>query len=370
MRLAGDKIFAIIVLILVVGGIALFASASLGLLARVNGSPWKEMVSQIALGLIPGLIFLAIFRFMDPKRLERIIVPLYVFSIILTALVFVPHVGVAINGAHRWINLRFTTFQPGELLKLSVVLMLAAYLSHAKQRVKDVRSGLIPFAVIVGIPCGLLLMMPNTSTMLIIGASCAAMYFLAGAPWRDFGIMIVGVVLVLGLAVMIRPYLRSRVETFIHPKANAQTSGYHIQQSLIAIGSGRLTGRGYGQSVQKFNYLPEAESDSVFAVYGEEFGFIGTVLLVILFVAFAMRGLIIAGEASNLFGSLAATGLTLLITFSAFLNIGALLGILPLTGLPLPFISHGGTALMAALASVGIILNVAANRSKRKASLA
>lgn len=366
MKLAGDKIFAVIVLILVVGGIALFASASLGLLARVNGSPWKEMVSQIALGLIPGLIFLALFRFMEPKRLERIIVPLYAVSIILTLLVFVPHVGVAINGAHRWINLRVTTFQPGELLKISVVLMLAAYLSHAKQRVKDVRSGLIPFALIVGIPCALLLLEPNTSTLLIIGVTCAAMYLLAGAPWRDFGIMLVGAVIVLGLAVMVRPYLRSRLDTFIHPKNNAQTSGYHIQQSLIAIGSGRFTGRGYGQSVQKFNYLPEAESDSVFAVYGEEFGFIGTVLLVILFVAFAMRGLIIAGEASTLFGSLAATGLTLLITFSAFLNIGALLGILPLTGLPLPFISHGGTALMAALASVGIILNVAAHRSKKK----
>jgi len=370
MKLAGDRIFAIIVLILVVGGIALFASASLGLLARVNGSPWRLMVSQIALGLIPGLFFLAVFRFMPPKRLESIIAPLYVLSIILTLLVFVPHVGVSINGARRWIDLHFTTFQPGELLKISVVLMLASYLAHAKQRIRNIRSGLIPFALIVGIPCALLLMMPNTSTMLIIGVSCAAMYFLAGAPWRDFVIMIVGSIIVLGAAVAVRPYLRSRVETFIHPKNNAQTSGYHIQQSLIAIGSGKLSGRGYGQSVQKFNYLPEAESDSVFAVYGEEFGFIGTVLLVLLFVAFAMRGLIIAGEAASLFGSLAVTGLTLLITFSAFLNIGALLGILPLTGLPLPFISHGGTALMAALTSVGIILNVAANRTKRKASLA
>lgn len=370
MKIAGDKLFAIIVLVLVVGGIALFSSASLGLLARVDGSPWRLMVSQIALGLVPGFIFLAMFRLMPPKTLERFILPFYILTIVLTLLVFVPHVGVTINGARRWIDLRFTTFQPGELLKISVVLMLAAYLSHAKQRIKNVRSGIIPFAVIVGIPCGLLLMMPNTSTMLIIGVSCASIYFLAGAPWRDFAIMIVGSILVLGVAVVLRPYLRDRLETFIHPRNNAQTSGYHIQQSLIAIGSGRLSGRGFGQSVQKFNYLPEAESDSVFAVYGEEFGFIGTVLLVVLFVAFAMRGLIIAGEASTLFGSLAATGLTLLITFSAFLNIGALLGILPLTGLPLPFISHGGTALMAALASVGIILNVAANRTKRSTALA
>lgn len=369
MRFAGDKIFASIVLILVVGGIALFFSASLGLLARVNGSPWKLMVSQIALGLIPGLILLSIFRFMPAKRLEKFILPFYVLTLLLTVLVFIPHVGLSINGARRWINLGFTTFQPGEFLKLSVVLMLAAYLSHAKQRIRNVRYGLIPFTVIVGIPCALLLAMPNTSTMLIIGLTCIVVYLVAGAPGRDIVIMIIGSVIVLGAAVMLRPYLRNRVETYIHPKDNALTSGYHIQQSLIAIGSGKLTGRGFGQSVQKFNYLPEAESDSVFAVYAEEFGFFGTVLLVILFVAFALRGLIIAGDAATLFGTLAVTGLTLLITFSAFLNIGALLGILPLTGLPLPFISHGGTALMAALGSVGIILNIAANRSKRKGAL-
>lgn len=366
MKFAGDKMFASIVLILVVGGIALFSSAALGLLARVDGSPWRLVISQIGLGLVPGFIFLAILRFMPPKRLAQFVVPLYIATLLATLLVFVPHIGLSLNGARRWINLGFTTVQPGEFLKISVVLMLAAYLSHAKDKIKDIRTGLIPFGLIVGIPCAILLVMPNTSTVLVIGASCAAIYFLAGAPWRDFVIMAVGSALAIVVLVYTRPYLRNRVETFIHPKHNAQTSGYHIQQSLIAIGSGRFSGRGFGQSVQKFNYLPEAESDSVFAVYGEEFGFIGTVLLVALFVAFAMRGLIIAGEASTLFGSFAATGLTLLITFSAFLNIGALLGIMPLTGLPLPFISHGGTALMAALASVGIILNVAAHRSKKK----
>jgi cell division protein FtsW len=367
MKFSGDRIFASIVLVLVIGGIALFSSATLGLLARVNSSPWKLVVSQLVLGLIPGLVALFIFRYISAKRLASLVVPMYVFSIILTLLVFVPHVGLTLNGARRWINLGFTTFQPGEFLKITVLLMLASYLAHAKDKIQDIRSGLIPFCIIVGIPCGLLLLEPNTSTMLIIAASAACLYFLAGAPWRDFGIMLAGVLVLLTALVIVRPYLKDRIMTFIHPSHNAQTSGYHIQQSLIAIGSGGWGGRGFGQSVQKFNYLPEAESDSVFAVYGEEFGFIGAVLLVLLFVAFAMRGLMIASEASTMFGSLAATGLTLLITFSAFLNIGALLGILPLTGLPLPFISHGGTALMAALASVGIILNVAANRGKKRA---
>jgi cell division protein FtsW len=365
MKLAGDKIFAIIVLILVVGGIALFTSASLGLLARVDSSPWRLLLSQIGLGLIPGFLALAVLRFMPPKTLTSLIVPAYVLTIILTLLVFTP-LGLTLNGARRWIDLGFTTVQPGEFLKVAIVLMFAAYLSHAKGKIADLRAGLVPYGLIVGIPCLIFLAMPNTSTVLIIGATTVAMYFLAGAPWRDFAIIGISALLVISALVYSRPYLKNRVMTFIDPKENAQTSGYHIQQSLIAIGSGGITGRGFGQSVQKFNYLPEAESDSVFAVYGEEFGFIGTVLLVILFVAFALRGLIIAGEASSLFGSLAVTGLTLLITFSAFLNIGALLGVLPLTGLPLPFISHGGTALMAALASVGIILNVAAHRGKRK----
>ncbi|MES2225357.1 MAG: FtsW/RodA/SpoVE family cell cycle protein [Patescibacteria group bacterium] len=367
MKLSGDRIFSIIVLVLVIGGIALFSSAALGLLARVDSSPWKLVISQIGLGLVPGFIFLAILRFMPPKRLAAMVMPLYIVSILLALLVFVPHVGLELNGARRWINLGFTTFQPAELMKISVLLMLASYLAHAKDKVKDLRHGLLAFGIIVGIPCALLLAQPNTSTVLIIGASGAAVYFLSGAPWRDFAIMGVGALVLLTALIFMRPYLKDRVLTFIHPSNNAQTSGYHIQQSLIAIGSGGIAGRGFGQSVQKFNYLPEAESDSVFAVYGEEFGFIGAVLLVLLFVAFAMRGLMIASEASTMFGSLTATGLTLLITFSAFLNIGALLGILPLTGLPLPFISHGGTALMAALASVGIILNVAAHRTKKRA---
>ncbi|MEA2702014.1 MAG: cell division protein FtsW [Candidatus Parcubacteria bacterium] len=364
MKASGDRIFAIIVIILVVLGFALFSSAALGLLAQVDASPWKLLLTQFALGLVPGGIALVIFRFMPQKRLLSLVLPLYIASLVLMLLVFTP-LGVELNGARRWINLGFTTLQPSEFLKIAVILMLAAFLAKAGNRIKDIKEGLLPFCIIVGLPSIVLLAQPNTSTVLIIGATCAAVYFLAGAPWRDF--FILGGVSVLALTVLIfmRPYLMDRVKTFIHPAHDAQGSGYHIQQSLIAIGSGGFTGRGFGQSVQKFNYLPEAQSDSVFAVYGEEFGFVGTVLLVVLFVAFALRGLMIASGASSMFGLLVAAGLTLMITFSAFLNIGALLGIAPLTGLPLPFISHGGSALMASLLSVGIILNIAAHRKKR-----
>lgn len=367
MRLSGDRTFAFIVAALVIGGLAIFASASLGLLARSDGAPWRLVFTQIGLGLIPGLILLVGLRFVKPQLIARMVIPFYLFSVIATLLVFVPGIGASLNGATRWIDLGFTTVQPGEFLKIGVILMLSAYLAQMRNHLGDIRRGLMGFGVIVGVPVLILLAQPNTSTALIIVGTSAALYFLAGAPLRDFAIL--ACILLVGLAVlvMMRPYLMNRVLTFLDPSENAHTTGYQIQQSLIAIGSGGVAGRGFGQSVQKFNYLPEPVGDSVFAVYGEEFGFVGAVLLVVLFAAFAARGLMIAADAPNIFSSLAVTGLTLLIALSAFMNIGAMLGILPLTGLPLPFVSHGGTALMCALASVGVILNIAAHRSKRPA---
>lgn len=367
MRLAGDKLFFLIVLILVVGGAAMFLSAALGLLARQNSDVGHLALTQLVLGLIPGIIALVALRFTPPALLLRSILPFYVFALLLTAAVFIPGLGHHANGATRWIDLGPVTIQPAEFLKIAVVLMFAGYLAKTKAKLSDVRYGLMGFALIVGVPSLLLIMQPNTSTTLVIGATTAAMYFIAGAPKRDFLILGVVAIVVLGALVYMRPYLLARVTTFLNPSHDALASGYQIQQSLIAIGSGGLLGRGFGQSVQKFNYLPEPVGDSIFAVYSEEFGFIGAVFLVLLFTAFAARGFMIAVEATSAFGTFAVTGLTLLITISAFLNIGAMLGIAPLTGLPLPFVSHGGTALLCALATVGIILNIAGNRSKRKA---
>ena len=364
-KISGDKVFAIIVAILVIVGLAMFASASLGLLARAGEAPWRIAVDQICLGLIPGVAALFFLRYVNPAFITKAVLPFYVFSILLTLLVFIPHLGHHTNGATRWIQIGPLTIQPAEFLKIAVILMLSSYLAQVKNKINDFKFGLLAFAIIVGIPAVILLAQPNTSTMLIIGATCAALYFLAGAPWRDFAILAATVIIVLGVLVAVRPYLLGRIETYINPSRSPLSSSYQIEQSLIAIGSGKLVGRGYGQSVQKFNYLPEPNGDSIFAVFGEEFGFVGCVLLLLVFAAFAARGLIIAGEAATTFGALTVTGLTLLITFSAFMNIGAMLGVVPLTGLPLPFMSQGGTALLAALASVGVILNIAAHRTKK-----
>ncbi len=362
---SGDRVFFLIVVILIVGGIATFASAALGLLARPDAGLGRLAFTQLALGLIPGLIALLILRFSPQALLAHAAPWIYVLTLLATALVFVPGIGMNLNGATRWINLGFTTIQPGEFLKIGVVLMLAFYLAKNKGKLADFSKGLVPFLLIVGIPSLLLLLQPNTSTTLVIGVAAVVLYILAGAPWRDiFIIGLLGVVLLAGL-LFARPYLMERITTYFDPSRDPLASGYQIQQSLIAIGSGGVIGRGFGQSAQKFNYLPEPVGDSVFAVFGEEFGFVGATLIILLFSAFAARGFSIAADASTMFGSLAAAGLTLIITLSAFLNIGAMLAVLPLTGLPLPFVSHGGTALLAALASVGIILNVAAHRKQK-----
>ncbi len=365
-KLLGDRIFALIVIILVVGGTSVFLSAALGLLARENSSIGHIALTQLLLGLIPGLMALVFLRFAPPAWIEKGILPVFALALLATALVFVPGIGHHANGATRWLSIGPLTVQPAEFLKIATILMLSLYLAKMRTKLHDMRYGLLGFCVIIGVPALLLLAQPNTSTTLVIGFTATALYFVAGAPLRDFAILAAIAVIGAGGLVATRPYLMHRVQTFIHPEANALSSGYQIQQSLIAVGSGGLMGRGFGQSVQKFNYLPEPVGDSVFAVYGEEFGFVGTVLLVLLFTGFAARGFTIAAGSSSSFGSFAATGLTLLITISAFMNIGAMLGIMPLTGLPLPFVSHGGTALLCALASVGIILNIAAHRTKRK----
>lgn len=359
---SGDKIFFTLVLCIVLAGLAIFSSASLGLLARESSSVSKDILLQAGLGL--GLGFLALFlaRAIPLAFIKRLSPYIYAVTIIFTALVFIPEIGFQSGGATRWVDFGFTTVQPAEFLKIGFVLVLAWWLAPRARFLADFKKGLIPFVFILALPSAILLAQPNTSTTLLILATGAVMYFAAGAPWRDFGILAFGLILVFAAIVLARPYVLERVKTFIDPSANSLTSGYQIQQSLIAIGSGGLLGRGLGQSVEKFNYLPEPDGDSIFAVFAEEAGFVGAFILVALFLALSARGIVISGHSQDLYGGLVALGLSFIIILQAFINISAMLGIIPLTGLPLPFISHGGTALMAVLIMCGLILNVASHR--------
>jgi cell division protein FtsW len=359
---SGDRMFFTLMLATVLAGLAIFSSAALGLLARESSSVSQDILLQTGLGFGLGFIALLIARALPLTFLKRAAPFLYLASLGFTALVFVPDIGLRANGATRWIDLGFTTMQPAEFLKIGFVLALAAWLAPRAREFLSLQKGLLPFLLFLAVPVSLLLAQPNTSTAVLLVATGMSMYFAAGAPWRDFGILALLLLIALAAVAGMRPYVFERIKTFVDPSADAQGSGYQIQQSLIAIGSGELTGRGFGQSVGKFNYLPEPSGDSVFAVFAEETGFIGATLLLFLFVALSARGIVIAGNSRELFGGLVALGFSFLIIFQAFINICAMLGIIPLTGLPLPFVSHGGTALMAVLIMCGFILNVASHK--------
>ena len=359
---SGDRIFFILTLVIVLAGIAIFSSAALGLLARESSSVSKDILLQSGLGLGAGFLALFIARAIPLTFIKRFSPYIYAITILFTALVFVPGIGFHAGGATRWINLGFTTVQPAEFLKIGFVLMTAWWLSPRARQLADRKKGLFPFIAILAIPSVILLAQPNTSTAILLAVTGAVMYFSAGAPWRDFGILALFIVMALVIVISLRPYTLERIKTFVNPSANSLDSGYQIQQSLIAIGSGGLLGRGFGQSVEKFNYLPEPSGDSVFAVFAEETGFIGAIILVALFMALSARGIVIAGRSHDLFGGLVALGFSFIIILQAFTNIGAMLNIVPLTGLPLPFVSHGGTALVAVLIMCGLILNVASHR--------
>jgi len=360
--IAGDRIFFLLVLGILFTGFAIFSSATLGLLARESSSVSRNILLQAGLGLGFGLLSLFVARAIPLAWVKRSAPYVFAATILFTVLVFVPGIGFHSGGATRWINLRFTTVQPAEFLKIGFVLVLAWWLAPRARQLSNPKKGILPFIAIILIPSAVLLAQPNTSTTILIIATGAVMYFAAGAPWRDFGILALIAIVALGTIIYMRPYAMKRIETFINPSANSLSSGYQIQQSLIAIGSGGLLGKGLGQSVEKFNYLPEPDGDSVFAVFAEEAGFVGTTVLVALFVALSARGIVIAGNSRDLFAGLVALGFSFIIILQAFSNIGAMLGIIPLTGLPLPFISHGGTALMAVLLMCGCVLNVAAYR--------
>ena len=360
-----DKIFLGITLALVFGGFFLFLSASYGLLVKNGGESFQSVfVSQIVLGLFLGSIAMWAFSRLNYKYLRSLSLLLFIAGIILSALVFVHGIGFAHGGAKRWIDLRVTTFQPAELLKLGFVLYLAAWLSSAKEKVRTWKYGTIPFLVILGIPAVLLVLQPDVGTFGVIAVAGMCMFFSAGGKFSHIVAIILAGVISFFIVVQFKPYLQDRIDIFLNPDKDPQGSGYQMNQSLIAVGSGKLFGRGFGQGIQKYPpFLPEPTNDSIFAVASEEFGFVGSVSIILFFVLFAMRGFHISAKAPDRFSRLAVIGIVFLIVTQSFINIASMVGLFPLTGIPLLFISHGGTALLFALAEVGIILNISRFKS-------
>ncbi len=353
-----DKFFVTIVFLLIAIGAAMFISASLGILAKSETTFYSVLFSQLILGFGFGFLGMYFALKIDYKFWRKYSFWIFLGSIFLTAAVFIPSLGWSHLGAERWIQLGPVRFQPVEFLKFGFVIYFAAWLSWAKNRVQDFKFGILPLGVLLAIIAFILFNQPDTKSFILIAVTGICMLFISGVSLKWITLLGTGAIILLGILVYFTPYLQERVKTFIDPSQDPQGSSYQIQQSLIAIGSGGILGRGYGQSIQKFSYLPEPQGDSIFAVVGEELGFVGSVAIIILYLLFVLRGLRIAKNSPDLFSRLLVSGIVILIVAQSFMNIASATGVFPLTGVPLVFMSHGGTSLMIYLIAMGIVLQI------------
>ncbi len=352
-----DYLTVVCLALLTIFGLIMLASASSNLSKVKFGDSYYYLKHQIYYGLSIGIVGFLITTKVYYRRYEKLALMLLVVSIFLLALVFTP-LGVAANGAARWLNIYGVTFQPSEILKLTFIIYIAAWLSHSIERQHNLLKGFVPFLVIIGIVVGLLFKQPATSIAVILILTALTIYFVSGAKMK----YVLGIVLLAGVALMIliylTPYRLERITSFFNKNSDVQKSGFQLSQAQNAIGSGGLTGVGYGQSTTKLSLLPEPQGDSIFAVISEELGFIGATTLIAVFFILVLRIFILAKKCQDRFGKLLLIGFGTLLALQTFINIGAISGLVPLTGTPLPFISYGGTALAVFLTMGGIIVNI------------
>ncbi|MDI6602853.1 MAG: putative lipid II flippase FtsW [Patescibacteria group bacterium] len=361
-----DYILIAVTAILIILGIIILANVSAPFSLETFGTTYYFLNHQLLFGLFPGLI-LAFLTFRIPLDFLKKWVPLLLLiNLILLAIVFLPGIGFEFRGAARWINLGPISFQPSEFLKLTFILYLAAWLASRTASEKTSRNQLmwgysqtfLAFLIVIGVISLLLIFQPDISTLGIIILVASLMYFLAKTPlWQNFLIIFIGVAS-LFILIKLAPYRAARFLVFFDPTADPMGIGYQIKQALIAAGSGGIFGLGLGMSQMKFGFLPQSIADSIFAIFAEETGFIGSTLLIFLFLVFFWRGFRIGKLSQDKFSQLTAWGITIWICLQSFINIAAMIKVLPLTGIPLSFISYGGSSLVAELGGVGILLNI------------
>lgn len=321
------------------------------------GDTFYFIKKQLLFGVLPGLIlflFLARFNYHFLQKFSWLI---YLFSLVILVLVFVPGVGLVLNGSRSWIDLFGFSLQPSEFAKLAVIIMLAKLLSESKD-LTDWKSNLVPIFAMLMPAVLLIAAQPDVGTLAILMVIIFSMLYLADIPKYYLAILgLVGAVCFAGLLI-VAPYRVQRLTTFLHPELDPQGVGYQINQAFLAVGSGGIWGLGLGHSRQKFQYLPEVQADSIFAVIAEEMGLIVASGLIVLIAVLGLRGFKIAKGAPDEFGRLLVAGIMVWFVWQSFLNISTTIGLLPLTGVPLPFISHGGSAMLMVLAGFGIVANI------------
>ncbi|MFA7662529.1 MAG: putative lipid II flippase FtsW, partial [Patescibacteria group bacterium] len=316
------------------------------------------LIHQFLNGFLPGIVVFFIASRIKYTFWKKSAFGLLIFALVLMLAVFIPGIGMTTGTANSWINIFGFSFQPSELLKLALIIYFASFFSKSENKVDDFNNGFLPFLLVFGVSSILLILQPDIGTLSIVAAIVIALYFVAGANIKHLaGLCLLGLAGV-GVLIKIAPYRLNRLTAFLDPSKDPLGIGYHINQALIAVGSGGFFGVGLGQSKQKFAYLPEVYCDSVFAVIGEEMGFLVSLILVGLFVFLVMRGFKIAQESSDEFARLTAFGISFWFVFQAIINIMSMIALMPMTGVPLTFISYGGSAMMLNLLAAGILINI------------
>lgn len=351
-----DLYLLLFVIVITIFGLFMIYDASSYVAFRDFADKYHYVKDQI-FWILLGAVALLLFSVFDYHKFYNLAIPILICAIGLLVLVFVPGIGIKILGAQRWINLGFTVLQPAEFVKLALAIYLSAWFSSKE------KGRLWAFLLLLSLVLGLVLLQPDMGTAVIILAEAMALYFLSGANPLYF-VFLLPVIGVIGLIfAKLEPYRAARLATFLNFNQDVSVSSYHVRQILIALGSGGLTGVGLGNSLQKYAYLPENTTDSIFAIIAEEIGFLGSMIVILIFLAIVWRGFFIAVSAKDLFGKLLAGGITTFLAAQILINLASQTALLPLTGVPLPFISYGGSALIVDLVAIGILLNISKQRS-------
>ena len=361
-------LLALVGVLLVIGLVMVLSSSSVQAL-RVNGSAWYYFQRQV-MWVVLGVGAMVVASRIDYRSWMRWSTPLLVVTLALLVLVLVPGVGITVSGSTRWLGAGQLRVQPSEFAKLALLVAGAVLLARFPDDVDDPRRTIRPVLAVAAPVAGLVMLQPDMGTTLVIGAIVLALLFVAGVALLRMGKL-------LGLAALgslflglVEPYRRDRILAFLHPWDDPMGIGYQTIQGRIALAEGRLAGLGLGASRAKWGFLPNAHTDFIFAIIGDEVGLVGTLAVVALFVAFTVVGVRVALMAPDRFGMLLAAGITTWVAAQAFINIGAVVGILPITGVPLPFVSFGGSSLVLLMGAVGILLNIARQESPRTARAA
>ncbi len=353
-----DFILIISSFLLIMLGFIALASASGPISIELTGNSFYFLKHQLIYGLILGLIAMFIFYKLKPDFFRKYSFIFFAATVLLALAVFLPKIGSIVSGGRRWIEIFGVSFQPSEFLKLGFILYLSAWVHKFKDSKEKFKTVLIPFLIILLLVSTILILQKDLGTLIIIFTISVFIYFTADTPFSHTAIIIVLALLAFVYLIFFEQYRVNRMMVFLNPELDPQGAGYHIKQAIISVGSGGLFGRGLGLGEQRFGFIPEPTTDSIFAIFGEEAGFVGTFSIVLLFIVFAWRNIKIAKEQNNEFYRSVIIGITTWFVIQAIVNMGSMIGILPLTGIPLTFLSYGGSALLSELAALGILLNI------------